>query len=165
MPSKPRPQPVTYPEVDPFQFAQLARAGRKLKKPKSINVKTDAFGVVTMTNETGRPCTDDNKTLRVLLVRDLRKGHPQLKPGLLGRTIPQTSDYYRYVGVNFDIGVTEVVSISAVQVVTENAATDLAHELLAKTTGTAFDWDDTVSDPIIRRWETATYYPGHYVVD
>lgn len=113
-----------------------------------------------MGNETGRPCTDDNKALRVLLVRDLRAGHPQLKPGLLGRTIPNTSDYYRYVGVHFDIGITEVVSISAVQIVAEQAANELSNKLLAKIPGTAFDWDNAISESIIRKWETTTYSPN-----
>ncbi len=101
---------------------------------------------------------DDKKSLRVLLIADLRKGHPQLKPGVLGRTIPDTSDYYRYVGVRFDNGVSEVVSISAIQPIVEDADKASSRLVRKQIKGTVFDWDDRIAESQLRQWEAKRFH-------
>jgi hypothetical protein len=140
-------------DFDVYAFVQQQRDGRPIKRPKTIKSHTDDRGWLTICNETGRPCVDDKAATRVLLIADLRKGHPQLKPGLLGRTIPKTSDYYRYVGVQFDNGVVEVVSISAIQPIEEAVSEASSTIVRNEIKGTAFDWDDHVSESHLREWE------------
>jgi hypothetical protein len=142
-----------------FDYIQQLRAGRSIKRPKKILASTDERGWITITNETGRICIDDNKPSRVLLTADLRKGHPLLKPGILGRTIPNTSDYYRYVGVEFDCGVIEVISISAIQPLTEEACEISSAVFVKKVQGTLFDWDEETARQKTREWETKTFSP------
>lgn len=144
-------------ETSFFDFVQKHRAGRPIKRPKKIRQSTDKRGWITITNETDRLCIDDKKPTRVLLIADLRKGHPLLKPGILGRTIPNTSDYYRYVGVEFDNGVKEVVSISAVQPVTDKHCKASSTAVLTEIQGTLFDWNDETAQRKTREWEAETF--------
>jgi hypothetical protein len=146
-------------DFDVYAFVQAKRDGRPIKRPKKIESHTDDRGWIAMCNETGRPCVDDKKAMRVLLIADLRKGHPRLKPGLLGRTIPKTSDYYRYVGVQFDNGVVEVVSISAIQPIEEDAGEASESIVRNEIKDTAFDWDDRVAEKCLREWELKKF-PG-----
>lgn len=147
-------EPETF---DVYAFVQAKRDGRKIKRPKKINFRTDESGVISISNETGRTCVDDKTSTRVLLIADLRRGHPQLKPGVLGRTLPNTSDYYRFVGVQFDNGVTEVVSVSAVQPIVEDAAAALVAMLRDQIKGTLFDWDDSIAEEHLRKWEAKAF--------
>jgi hypothetical protein len=144
-------------EFDVFAFVEQKRAGRKIKRPKKIVSQTDERGLITLWNETQRPCIDDRLAMRVVLVADLRRSHPKLKPGVLGRTVPNTSDYYRYAVVQFDNGVTEAVSISAVQPVVDKAAEAFAKVLRKSIIGSRFDWDDEVAWRQIHKWEDETY--------
>jgi hypothetical protein len=144
-------------DFDAYAFVQEQRAGRKIKRPKKILSHTDDQGLITIFNETERPCIDDEVATRVVLVADLRASHPQLKPGLLGRTVPRTSDYYRYVVVEFDNGVVEVVGLSAVQPVVEDAAEAFSNTVRASVIGTSHDWDDDIALRHAREWETSQY--------
>jgi hypothetical protein len=151
-------------DFDVFAFVQAARDGKKIKRPHSISSSVDDRGLITMCNESGRPCVDATKAIRVLLIGDLRRGHPKLKSGLLGWTMPNTSDFYRYVGVEFDNGVKEVVSVATVQPVQEDCASELAQQLIAQHMDTAFDWNDAVAIDRAREIEKTTY-KNHIVVD
>lgn len=144
-------------DFDVHAFVNAKRNGLKIKGPKKILSTMDERGWITTVNETDRLCIDDSKSSRIVLIADLRKGHPDLKPGLLGRTIPNTSDYYRYVGVAFDNEVVEVVSLSAIQPIAERCDKSAVKIVRDAIKGTMFDLDDLVAEKQMRRWEQERY--------
>jgi hypothetical protein len=144
-------------DFDAYAIVQAKRDGRSIKRPKKIFCTTDDRGWITICNESERLCVDDKKALRVILIADLRAGHPELKPGLLGRTIPNSSDYYRYVGVHFDNGVTEVVSVTAIQPIEEAAAAASVKLVRAEIEGSMFDWDNEIAAKQLRDWEARNF--------
>jgi hypothetical protein len=144
-------------DFDVYAFVNAKRGGLRIKPPKKIVSTKDERGWITTVNETERLCIDDRKSTRIVLIADLRRGHPDLRPGVLGRTIPNTSDYYRYVGVEFDNGVTEVVSVTAIQPIAEGCDKSAVVAIRRTIKGTVFDADERVADKQARRWEEETY--------
>ena len=58
-------------------------------------------GVLHAWDATGRSCFDSRNRERVVLSEDLRRYHPDLHIGQLGWTVPETTDNYKWVDVQF----------------------------------------------------------------
>ena len=138
-------------------IAKASIAGRTLRRPKATQKERDEFGNIYTRDLSGRPCWDTVQPQRVLLLHDLRMHDARLHAGLLGMTLPEATDGYRFVGVEFDNGARAVCSAVAVQEVAVEYASKRAADLIAANRGTRFDADPTVADIEHQRWLIDTF--------
>lgn len=86
-----------------------------------------------------RDCFDNEAAERVILNEDLRRWHQGCHAGLLGWTVPGTTDGYKWVTVNFDAGQSIQVRTYQLSRVPPEKAAEMAAKVVAANRGTAGD--------------------------
>jgi hypothetical protein len=135
-----------------LRTAKEAIAGRSLRRPRRVVAEEAEQGHIYTRDECGRPCWDPSQTQRVLLLHDLRRHNPRLHAGLLGTTLVDVTDGYRFIGVEFDNGASVVCRSDALQPVRPEDAEELATKLIQANRGTRFDADPSVAEQEYMKW-------------
>jgi hypothetical protein len=114
-------------------------------------------GYVYTFDPDGRLCLDCKNKERIVLTHDLRVYGPNLHIGALGWTIPNTSDGYSVVDVEFDTGQTLRVKRYIFERIVEETEESAVSKLLARYKNTRFDADPKVAGRCREEWVVKTY--------
>jgi hypothetical protein len=103
-------------------------------------------GCVYACDRNGRPCWDNERRERVVLVNDLRKYGAGLHIGQLGWTVPGTTDGYKQIDVEFDNGHRLMVLTFGLQRVVPEKAEQFSQRLIEENRSTRYDADWEVAE-------------------
>lgn len=135
-------------------------AAKRKPLPK-IEQRDVIDGYLHTYDRNGRLCLDTANRERIVLVRDLRVYGDNLHIGALGWTIPETSDGYKIVDVEFDTGQRLRLNRYAFERITPETEVSVANELLTRYKNTRFDSDPEVAQSCREKWIASNY--GDYM--
>jgi hypothetical protein len=117
-----------------------------------VRQTTDADGYVYAYDKNDRLCWDKNNTERVVLTEDLRKYGHGLHKGQLGWTVPDSTDGYKWVDVQFDSGPCIPVLTFGLERVLPEKAKALSQAIIDSCRGTRFDADPAIGELEREKW-------------
>lgn len=114
-------------------------------------------GIICTYDRNDRLCLDVKDRERVVLNHDLRAYGPSLHIGALGWTIPETSDGYKEVTVEFDTGQRLRLKRYIFDRVVPEFETEVAQRLMARWRDTRFDANVETAKAHRERWIAEAY--------